>query len=214
MFEIFRKNRINKYTTKASEYLEQNFILDSTAGVGDKNKKPPRSDDGIRYSLRDDYIQYSDRRSPDISIDKGDTYDSKTVSKLMQNYNLSSASTLLKSLEKTTNKTFVDTLIVHINRKGMRDSEVYKAAQIDRRLFSKIMSDREYKPAKDTAIALAVALKLTLEETNDLLSRAGYTFSHSNKKDIIIEYFFRERIYKLDDINQVLFNLDQKIIGR
>ena len=96
----------------------------------------------------------------------------------------------------------------------MRDSEVYKTAQIDRRLFSKIMSNREYKPAKDTVIALALALKLSLEETNDLLSRAGYILSHSNKKDVIIEYFLRERIYKLNDINEVLFNLDQKIIGR
>lgn len=96
----------------------------------------------------------------------------------------------------------------------MRDAEVYKAAQLDRRLFSKIMSDKDYKPAKDTAIAIAIALQLSLEEATDLLSRAGYTFSHSNKKDIIIEYFFRERIYKLDDINEVLFNLGQKIIGR
>jgi hypothetical protein len=76
------------------------------------------------------------------------------------------------------------------------------------------MSDRQYKPSKDTAIAIALALRLTLSEATDMLSRAGYTFSHSNKKDIIVEYFFREQIYKLDDINEVLYNLGQKIIGR
>lgn len=244
MFEIFRKKRITKYTDRASEYLEQTFTpeappvvpkkesitrfkLDtdlggstpsSKDGVKYQKKKTPSSDGGVRYSLRscdDDDVKYSERKTSDSSITLGDKYDSSAVASLMQKYNLSTtAPSFLKALDNTTNKTFVDTLIVHINKKGMRDSEVYKAAQIDRRLFSKIMSDRQYKPAKDTAIALAIALQLSLDEANDLLSRAGYTFSHSNKKDIIIEYFFRERIYKLDDINQVLFNLGQKIIGR
>ena len=191
----------------------------SKDGVKYQKKKTPPSDSGVRYSLddtpADSGIKYSIRKTSDSSIALGDKYDSSEVASLMQKYNLSTtAPSLLKALDNTTNKTFVDTLIIHINKKGMRDSEVYKAAQIDRRLFSKIMSDRQYKPAKDTAIALAIALQLSLDEANDLLSRAGYTFSHSNKKDIIIEYFFRERIYKLDDINQVLFNLDQKIIGR
>ena len=244
MFEIFRKKRITKYTDRASEYLEQTFTpeappvvpkkesitrfkLDtdlggstpsSKDGVKYQKKKTPSSDSGVRYSLRsydDDDVKYSERKTSDSSIALGDKYDSSAVASLMQKYNLSTtAPSFLKALDNTTNKTFVDTLIIHINKKGMRDSEVYKAAQIDRRLFSKIMSDRQYKPAKDTAIALAIALQLSLDEANDLLSRAGYTFSHSNKKDIIIEYFFRERIYKLVDINQVLFNLDQKIIGR
>ena len=76
------------------------------------------------------------------------------------------------------------------------------------------MSNAEYKPSKDTVIALAFALKLTLKETEDLLARAGYTFSHSNKRDVIIEYFFREGIHNLIDINEVLYRLNQKIIGR
>lgn len=108
------------------------------------------------------------------------------------------------------NMTFVDMLTQHINMKGWRDSKVYKAAQIDRRLFSKIMSDRAYKPARDTALALAIALELTLQQTNDLLDRAGYTLSHSNKRDVIIEYFIREGVHNLMDINEVLHKLDQK----
>ena len=102
----------------------------------------------------------------------------------------------------------------YINEKGWRDSKVYKAAQMDRRLFSKIMSDQYYKPSKDSALALAIALELTLKQTNDLLSRAGYTLSHSDKRDVIIEYFIREGIYNLSDINEILYRLDQKIIGR
>ena len=102
----------------------------------------------------------------------------------------------------------------YINAKGWRDSRVYKAAQMDRRLFSKIMSDRNYRPSKDTALALVVALELSLKQANDLLSRAGYTLSHSNKRDVIVEYFIREGIFNLSDINEVLYHLDQKIIGR
>lgn len=199
-----------------------------------KKKQPPSTDSGIRYSLRDTgktsrEIRYSlseDDDDKDIrySLRGGDSNDelklddsfsTSAVATAMRKYNFSTGvEALLRDLDKTTNKTFVDALIAHINKKGLRDSEVYKAAQIDRRLFSKIMSDRQYKPSKDTAIAIALALRLTLSEATDMLSRAGYTFSHSNKKDIIVEYFFREQIYKLDDINEVLYNLGQKIIGR
>ena len=200
-----------------------------------KKKQPPSTDSGIRYRLRDTgkasrEIKYSlsedtddqdvlySLRDDDDSNDElklDDTFSISAVATAMRKYNFSTGvDALLRNLDKATNKTFVDALITHINKKGLRDSEVYKAAQIDRRLFSKIMSDRQYKPSKDTAIAIALALKLTLSEATDMLSRAGYTFSHSNKKDIIVEYFFRERIYKLDDINEVLYNLGQKIIGR
>ena len=200
-----------------------------------KKKQPPSTDSGIRYSLRDTgkasrEIKYSlsedtdeqdvlyslrDDEDTNDALKLDDTFSTSAVATAMRKYNFSTGvDALLRDLDKATNKTFVDALIAHINKKGLRDSEVYKAAQIDRRLFSKIMSDRQYKPSKDTAIAIALALRLTLGEATDMLSRAGYTFSHSNKKDIIVEYFFRERIYKLDDINEVLYNLGQKIIGR
>ena len=200
-----------------------------------KKKQPPSTDSGIRYSLRDTgkasrEIKYSfsedtddqdvlyslrDDEDTNDALKLDDTFSTSAVATAMRKYNFSTGvDALLRDLDKATNNTFVDALIAHINKKGLRDSEVYKAAQIDRRLFSKIMSDRQYKPSKDTAIAIALALRLTLSEATDMLSRAGYTFSHSNKKDIIVEYFFRERIYKLDDINEVLYNLGQKIIGR
>jgi hypothetical protein len=124
------------------------------------------------------------------------------------------ANTVLKSMNSKTNRTFVDEVIRHIRIRNLRDSEVYKAADIDRRLFSKMMSDRNYKPSKDTALAIAFALYLSLNETKDLLERAGYTLSHSNKRDIVIEYFFVEEIYKISDINEVLYNLGEKPLGR
>ena len=95
-----------------------------------------------------------------------------------------------------------------------KNSAIYNAAKMDRRLFSKIMSDRNYKPSKDTAIALVLALHLNLEQAEDLLKRAGYSLSHSNKRDIVIEYFIREEVYDLMVINDVLYKLGEKKIGR
>lgn len=120
----------------------------------------------------------------------------------------------LRVLEQSTERSFVDKMTDYIRVKDLRPSDVYKSAQVDRRLFSKIMSDRAYQPSKDTALAFSYALGLTLPQANDLLSRAGYVLSHSSKRDLLLEYFFREGIYNLQDINEVLFRLNQKVIGR
>lgn len=171
-----------------------------------KQEEPLPDLSGIRFHLRSYEVD------DDHSKDK---YNSDRIAMLMKSVTINSPLTDFHTkMDRMIDRTFVDKLIYFINKKGMRDSQVYKAAYVDKRLFSKIMSNREYKPSKDTAIALAFALKLTLSEAEDLLSRAGYTLSHSNKRDVIIEYFFREGIYNIMDINEVLFHLDQKIIGR
>ena len=144
-----------------------------------------------------------------------DHHNASAVSRVLRNYSTAgNYNEMLKTLEQNVNETFVDRMLYYINIKGVRDPEVYKAAQVDKRLFSKIVSNHEYKPSKDTVIALALALELSQDEANDLLSRAGYTFSHSNKRDIIIEFFFREKVYNLMDVNDVLYSLNQKLIGR
>ena len=117
-------------------------------------------------------------------------------------------------LEKVVEQTFVDKVNEYIQKKGVPVPSVYKDEQMDRRLFSKIISDHEYKPSRDSVLAIALALHLTIEEANDLLSRAGYSFSYSSKRDIVIEYFFREQLYDINDINIVLDNLGLKGIGR
>ena len=92
-----------------------------------------------------------------------------------------------------------------IDERKMTDVEVYKRADLDRKLFSKIRCNKDYRPSKRTILALAVALKLDLEETEDLLSRAEYALSPSNKYDVIVEYFIRHEIYNILELETALY---------
>ena len=100
-----------------------------------------------------------------------------------------------------------------IDRSGKKDSEIYTRANLSRQHFSKIRNNPDYRPTKATALALAIALELDLEQTRDLIGRAGYALTNSSKFDVIIMYFLRERNFDLFEINAALFEFDQSLLG-
>ncbi len=109
--------------------------------------------------------------------------------------------------------TWQETLLSIIDEKGYTDSEVYKKANVDRKLFSKIRSNPSYQPKKITAVAFALALELNPDESRDFIGRAGYAFSESSVFDLIIMYFIENKVFDIYQINLALFEHDQPTIG-
>ena len=103
-------------------------------------------------------------------------------------------------------------MFYHIDSKHLDEVQVYNDAHIDRRLFSKIRSNKNFKPSRKTAICLCIGLKLNLDETKDLLEKAGYTLSHSSRADLIIEYFIEIKEYNLSNLNDVLYAYGEEIL--
>ena len=108
---------------------------------------------------------------------------------------------------------FTETLLKRIDKSGKKDSEIYKKACLTKQHFSKIRNNPKYKPTKQTAIALALALELNLEETRDLIGRAGYALTNSSKFDLIIRYFIEQKVYNVVEINMALYEFDQSLLG-
>lgn len=119
----------------------------------------------------------------------------------------------LKTMLENTDAGFSETLLKLIDKTGKKDSDIYKKANVDRKLFSKIRNNPDYKPSKATALAFAIALELNLEETREFIARAGFALSHSSKFDIIIEYFISNSNYDMFEINETLFTFDQNLLG-
>lgn len=119
----------------------------------------------------------------------------------------------LEAMLEKEEMTFSEALLDWLIKKNLNDPDVYKKANIDRKLFSKIRKNPDYKPKKNTAIALALAMELDLEETKEFIGRAGYALTHSSKYDIIIEYFITQKNYNVFEINEVLFAYNYPLIG-
>ena len=119
----------------------------------------------------------------------------------------------LEDMLKQEDAGFTETLLKLIDQSGKKDSEIYKKANISKQHFSKIRNNPHYKPTKPTAIALALALELDMEQTKDLIGRAGYALTNSSKFDLIIQYFIEQGNYNVIEINMALYEFDQSLLG-
>ncbi len=111
------------------------------------------------------------------------------------------------------NNNFKNLLFKYIDNKNMKDSDVYNKVNIDRRLFSKIRCNDNYKPSKDTIILLSLSLELTIEELNKLLNSANYSLSNNNISDLIIKFCFLNNIYNINTINEYLYDYNCKTLN-
>ena len=123
------------------------------------------------------------------------------------------ASGSLQSLMDNLGESFAARLVRLIDERELKDSTVYKRANISRQLFSKILCSTNYNPKKKTVLAFAVGLRLTEQETADLLKSAGYAFSDSSKQDWIVRYCLEHKIYNINQVNALLFEYDQDQLG-
>ena len=189
-----------------SSYIDENYIRSKTLDeYGAESVYPSRLE-----------IRRSRERWRECNKIQGDGHPSPALEACLD---LSVGATVSMDLDdwgqllKDLDAGFSETLLRLIDRTGKKDSEIYKKANVDRKLFSKIRNNMDYKPSKTTALAFAFALELDVEETKDFIGRAGFALSHSSKFDVIVEYFLVNKNYNVFELNEVLFAFDQPLIG-
>ena len=178
-----------KLFASIAEYIDDNYI--DLHPVDNRNRRE-------RICMQEAEL-YMESRSPQLSMPAPE----KPLKRQRK----------LADVVKQLDETFSQMLLRLIDEKGMNEAETYKRANIDRKHFSKIHNDIYYKPKKTTALSFAIALRLNLDETRDLLRKAGFALSRSSKFDIIVQYFIEEGNYNIFEINEALFAFEQSLLG-
>ena len=163
----------------------------------------------LKVFIEQNYININNWANEDYSISNkcscySAIYSNKAVNVVQSKAEFEKCKSRLAVEDFVVAPKFSDVLIKFIDEKQMTDVECYKKAGVDRRLFSKIRSDKDYQPSKKTVLAFILALKLSYDEALELLDSAGYTLSHSYLRDVIIEYCINKKIYKIFDVNVLL----------
>lgn len=193
-----------KLFKSVSSYIDENYIRSTMLKEYDNDslhdsslKTRWDSDRTISDTLNEEDYKLLIEECFEPSICAAPTVESEELSEMLENLDAGFSETLLKLIDRT----------------GRKDSEIYKKANIDRKLFSKIRNNLDYKPSKSTALAFAFALELDIEETQDFIGRAGFVLSPSSKFDVIVEFFLINGNYNIYELNEVLFAFDQPLIG-
>ena len=201
---IFRKN--NKCNQKVSQ-----SVLDDLKWFLDLNYIPEDLEEratGILFDAEEEKMSAPIKSAApeDLPMPMGRPYARRSERS-------DACGSLFQKIKVDVEDTFQQELLRQIDRRGLTDAQVYKKAGLDRKLFSKIRCNRDYKPSRLTALSLALALELNLDETADLLSRAGLALSPSSLSDMIIKYCIVNRIYDLYEVNSLLYEYDQQLLG-
>ncbi len=203
-----------------SSFIDENYVQMQEHWQFELGEMLPAPNDGWEWA---DRKQRPPRRKPKKSRHKTQGGDAACMPMLPQEPEPEillgstgspfSVPSSLEQLLAQTDAGFSETLLTLIDRTGKKDSEIYTRANVSRQHFSKIRNNPDYKPTKATAIAFAIALELDLEQTRDLIGRAGYALTNSSKFDVIIMYFIQKGNYNMFDINAALFEFDQSLLG-
>lgn len=212
----YPKEEAMQVATEAIKNFLEDHDLDVFLVLFDKSvlsisKKLQRA---VEKYIRQNFADSSWARRADV-YDSGPVYAPRMSAKTvyLEDKSVAREADLIEDVIGDLDEPFADMLMRLIDAKGMLDVEVYKRANLSRKLFSKIRSTKNYMPSKRTAIALAIALELTLEETDALLERAGFALSSAVIFDVIVEYFIENAIYDIYAINEMLFKYDQPLLG-
>ncbi len=194
-----------------NNYIEAYIVVFGSDALSEGRKKFK----DIAEYIDDNYVDLQKIAYPErSSVFLGDMAPAMAAMPMVEDTVASCKEASLESyINDEKDESFSEMLLRKIDEKGMSDSECYKKANIDRRLFSKIRSNPDYKPSKATALAFAVALELDFAQSEELLKKAGYAFSHSSVFDIIIEYYIKNNNYNIYEINEALFSFDQMLLG-
>ncbi len=174
------------------------------------------------FDLSDDTKTYFEKAFADIFKNNVLDITTKVLKTAIGSVHMGAYNSVFPDLEKAlkhSDETFSSMVIRKIEQKGMSDVACYKAANVNRQIFSRIRSsagenaEDNYQPNKNTALAFAIALKLPIDESYELLKKAGFTFSNSNKTDIIVEYCIKNSIYDISKVNEILFYYNQPLLG-